>query len=69
MRGKEQDYLGMDLDYTCDKHVKIFMIKYPKKIFVAFPEGITSTPETPAAEYLLKSAEANEGKILPEEQP
>ena len=39
-RGKVHDYLGMDLDYSGHRNVKISMIKYLKKIFVAFPEGI-----------------------------
>ena len=44
------------------------MIKYPKKIFVAFPEKIKSTAATPAAEYLFKVAEENMAKLLLEEQ-
>jgi len=67
-RGKVHDYLGMDLDYTGDRNVKISMIKYLKKIFVAFPEEIRSTAETPAAEYLFKVADEKDSKLLPEEQ-
>ena len=69
-RGKVHDYLGMDLDYSGTKNVKISMIKYLKKIFVAFPEKITTTAETPAAEHLFKVAEGDDHttKILPEEQ-
>ena len=60
----------MDLDYSGTKNVKISMIKYLKKIFVAFPEKITTTAETPAAEHLFKVAEGDDhtSKILPEEQ-
>jgi hypothetical protein len=67
-RGKVHDYLGMDLDYSGDKNVKISMIKYLKKIFVAFPEDITSTAETPAAEHLFKVADEKNTTLLPEEQ-
>ncbi len=69
-RGPVHDYLGMDLDYSGTKNVKISMIKYLKKIFVAFPEKITTTAETPAAEHLFKVAEGDDhtSKILPEEQ-
>ena len=47
--GKVHDYLGMDLDYTGHGNVKISMIKYQKKIFVAFSEDSTTTAETPSA--------------------
>jgi len=67
-RGKVHDYLGMDLDYTGDKNVKISMIKYLKKIFAAFPEEITTTAETPASEHLLKTADGSDtSKNLSEE--
>lgn len=39
-RGKVHYCLGMDLDYSGNKNVKILMICL-KKIFVAFPEEIT----------------------------
>ena len=63
-------YLGMALDYTGTKNVKIYMIKYRKKIFVTFQEKITTTAETPAAERLFKVAKCDDhtSKILPEEQ-
>ena len=67
-RGKVHDYLGMDLDFTGHKNVKISMIKYLKKIFIAFPEEITTTAETPAADHLFKVADGEETKLLPEEQ-
>ena len=62
------DYLGMDLDYTGHKNVKISMIKYLKKIFIEFPEEITKTAETPAGEHLFKVASEDMAKLLPEEQ-
>ena len=55
-QGKVHDYLGMDLDYTGHKNVKISMIQYLKKILVEFPEEITKTAETPAGEHLFKVA-------------
>ena len=62
------DYLGIDLDYSGNKSIKISMIKYLKKMFVAFPEEIKSTATTSATEYLFKVAEENMAKLLPEEQ-
>jgi len=45
------------------------MIKYLKKIFVAFPEEITKTAETLATEHLFKVADPDDdSKLLPEEQ-
>ena len=37
-RGKVHEYLGMDLDYTGKKNVKISMIKYVDKVIKDFPE-------------------------------
>ena len=67
-RGKVHDYLGMDLDYSGHKNVKISMIKYLKKIFEDFPEEITKFAETPAGEHLFKVASEDMAKLLPEEQ-
>jgi len=45
------------------------MIKYLKNIFDEFPEDITSTAESPAAEHLFKTRTVEEGtRKLPEEQ-
>ena len=67
-RRKVHDYLGMDLDYTGKKNIKISMIKYLKKIFAAFLEEITTTAETHAAKNLSKVAERDIAIALPEEQ-
>ena len=61
------DYIAMDLDYTGKKNVKIFMIKYLKKILTAFPEEITKTAQTPAGKHLFKVASEDMAKLLPEE--
>ena len=44
------------------------MINFLKEIMEEFPEAITSTKTTPAAEYLFKVREEGEAKLLPEEQ-
>ena len=67
-RGKVHDYLGMDLDFSSVKVLKIGMIKYIKKILGEFPEEIKSAAATPAAEHLFTVCEDNTDKILPEEQ-
>ena len=51
--GKVNDYLGMDLDFSSPKVLKIGMIKYIKKIHEDFPEEIKSSAATPAAENYL----------------
>ena len=67
-RGKVHDYLGMDLDFSSAKVLKIGMIKYIKKIHDKFPEEIKSAGATPAAEHLFDVCKDNKDKILPEEQ-
>ena len=45
------------------------MIKYLEKIIVSFPENITSTAESPAADHLFQTHEEDDkSKVLPEEQ-
>ena len=65
-RGKV--YLGMDLDFSSAKTLKIGMINYIKKIHKDFPEEIKSAATTPAAEHLFTVREDNKDKLLPEEQ-
>jgi hypothetical protein len=67
-RGKVHDYLGMDLDYASKKELKVVMIKYLKKVMTDFPEAITSTAATPAADHLFDIRDEEEAKWLPEEQ-
>ena len=67
-RGKIHDYLGMDLDYTSKKELKVVMIKYLKKVMTDFPEAITSKAATPAADHLFDIRDEEEAKWLPEEQ-
>ena len=66
-RGKVHDYLGMYLDFSSNKVLKIGMIKYLKKILEEFPEEIKSAAATPAAEHLFDVREDNLDKLLPEE--
>ena len=67
-RRKVHKYLGMDLDFSSPKVLKIGMIKYIKKIHKEFPEEIKSVAATPAAEHLFEVCEDNKDKLLPEEQ-
>ena len=59
-RGKVHDYLGMDLDYTKRGTLRVSMIKYLGKVFDDFPEQITSTSSSPAADHLFKIREGKE---------
>ena len=68
-RGRVHYYLGMDLDYSTAGNVKISMIKYLTNVIQDFPEDITTTAATPAAEHLFKARTVEEGaRKLPEEQ-
>ena len=65
-RGKVHYYLGMDLDFSSPKVLKIGMIKYIKKIHEEFSEEIKSSAATQAAEHLFDVREDNKEKLLPE---
>ena len=52
-RGKVHSYLGMDFDFTILGTVRLSMIPYSKEIIEDFPEPITSTAPTPAADHLF----------------
>ena len=52
-RGKKFNYLGMDMDYSEQKVLGVSMIPYIDGILEEFPEAITKTSPTPAAEYLF----------------
>ena len=66
--GKVHDYLGMDLDFSSNKVLKIGMIKYIKEIHEEFPEEIKTAAATPAAEHLCDVQEDNKDILLPKEQ-
>eukprot|EP00957_Ditylum_brightwellii_P013161 993947-Ditylum_brightwellii.AAC.1 len=66
--GKVHEYLGMDLDFSNPKLLKIGMIKYIKKIHEEFSEEIKSVDVTLAAEHLFDVCKHNKDKLLPEEQ-
>jgi len=61
-RGKVHKYLGMDLDYTGDKCVKISMIKYVDKVIKDFPEKVTNKLATLASDLLFDISEDDPGK-------
>jgi hypothetical protein len=67
-RGKVHDYLGMILDFTMEGCVIINMTEYIKTILDDFPEEITGTKTTPAADHLFQVREEREARYLPEEQ-
>jgi hypothetical protein len=71
-RGSYHDYLGMDLDYSLSRKVRVSMIKYIDKVFTDFPEVIKKSSSTPAADHLFSIRDPEEteklGKWLNEEQ-
>ena len=52
-RGKVNDYLDTDLDFSTAYTLKIGMINYIKKIYEDFPEEIKSAASTPDSEHLF----------------
>ena len=52
-QGKIHDYLGMDFNFTKDGIAQVSMIKYTSKILIEFPEPITTSCVTPAADHLF----------------
>jgi hypothetical protein len=64
--GKIHDYLGMTLDFSFTKEVKVNMWDYLRKVIKEFPEEITGVCATPADDHLFKVRD--DGKKLNEEQ-
>ena len=62
--GKVHDYLGIDLDYSEKKKLKVSMIKYIDKIFKGFSEDIGTPVADPAASHLFQVREDGEAKYL-----
>jgi hypothetical protein len=67
-RGKVHDYLGMMLDFTFEGHVIVNMTDYIGTILADFPEEITGTRTTPAADHLFDVRDEADARPLPEEQ-
>ena len=67
-KGKVHDYLGIDLDYTERKKLKVLMIKYTDKIFKGFSEDIGTLAAYPAAMHLFQVREDGEAQYLSEEK-
>ena len=58
-RGKIHEYLGMELDYTKDRKVKIGMIKYVENMWTKFPIKFKSTDKAalPAGNSLFNQGQ------------
>ncbi len=65
--GKVHDYLGINLDYSERKKLKVSMIKYIDKIFKGFSEDIGARTADPAASHLFQVREDGETQYLSEE--
>ncbi len=53
-RGYHHDYLGMDIDFSYHKQLRISMVNHLKKMISEFPEAITSNAVTPATDKLFE---------------
>jgi hypothetical protein len=67
-QGKVHDYLGMIFDFLAKGKVMVTMVKYIKNIIRDFPEEITGTKTSPAADHLFMVRDPSLAKALPEEQ-
>jgi hypothetical protein len=67
-RGKVHDYLGMIFDFSAKGKVMVTMIEYIKNMIKEFPEEITATKTSPAADHLFTVRDRALAKPLPEEQ-
>ncbi len=67
-RGKVHDYLGMDLNFANKGVAQISMITYTTKILTNFPESITTSCATPAADHLFTVRDEATAKFLPKTQ-
>jgi hypothetical protein len=67
-QGKIHNYLGMDLNFATDGIAQVSMITYTSKILADFPEPITTSCTTPAADHLFTVREESKAKFLPEAQ-
>lgn len=65
-RGTKHDYLGMELDFSEKKKVKVRMVEFLKKTMKEFPEAITSTSPTPAANHLFNVRDEKDRVLLDE---
>jgi hypothetical protein len=66
--GKVHDYLGMDLNFANEGVAQISMITYTTKVLTDFPEAITTSCATPAADHLFTIRDKASAKFLPEAQ-
>ena len=67
-RGKQHEYLGMDLDYGEAGVFKVSMVPYIDKVHEDFPEAIEKSAPAPHNDYLFKIRAEDEAVYLPEEQ-
>jgi hypothetical protein len=67
-RGKVHDYLGMDLNFANKGIAQILMITYTTKVLTNFPEAITTSCATLAANHLFTVCDEATAKFLPKTQ-
>ncbi len=67
-RAKVHNYLGMDVNFANKGIAQISMITYKAKVLTNFPEAITSSCATPAANHLFTIRDKASVKFLPEAQ-
>ena len=67
-QGDTHQYLGMDMDFGEKGKLKMSMVPFLKKTINEFPEAITGSAATPAAEHLFKVREEDERKVIEEDR-
>jgi hypothetical protein len=58
----------MDFNFATDGIVQVSMITYTSKILTNFPEPITTSCATPAADHLFTIRKESKAKFLPQAQ-
>ena len=67
-RGLKHDYLGIDLEFTEDRTVKVSMVNFLKKVIEEFPEVIKGSASSPAMERLFDVRADKERSVIEEER-
>jgi hypothetical protein len=65
--GLYHDYLGININFSDRRTVKLDMVPYIDKIVYAFPEKIMGMISTPAADHLFAVRPLTEACLLPED--
>ena len=58
--GYHHDYLGMDMDFSYHRQLRVSIVNNPKRIIAKFPEAVTSNAVMPATVKLFEVRSDND---------